>query len=147
MGNYRSRRPGFLQAWQIAVAEYTFQGISDEEIIERLWNWSAMKKTIPDEAKQKRKHSDLKRKLTNCKKDPKFVEYYKSILTEWSVHNVGKALNKLSEQIDSKEPWLANKAANDVLARGMKLFDGEDANTMTVRIEGMPELGTPETEE
>ena len=37
--------------------------------------------------------------------------------------------------------------AKFLLARGMKLFDGEDANTMTVRIEGMPELGTPETEE
>lgn len=56
-----------------------------------------------------------------------------------------RAVNKISEQIDSKEGWLANKAANDAinLAKSTSIFQTED-NSVTVRIEGMPELGSPE---
>lgn len=135
MGNYRSRRPGFLQGWQMNVADYMFRGFTDEEIVKELW---------PDKLETDNKLRAAKERLRNLRKNEKFQEYYRSIITEWSVHNVGKALNKLSEQIDSNQPWLANKAANDVILQSKALISGTDDNTVRVQIEGMPEIGSPE---
>ncbi|MBP5248632.1 MAG: hypothetical protein J6Z46_01370 [Lachnospiraceae bacterium] len=109
-----------------------FRGFTDEEIGEKIW------KTDGDPKKVR----NAKARLRNLRKDEKFQEYYRSIITEWTVHNIGKALNKLSEQIDSNLPWLSNKAANDVLVQS-KPFLGNDDNTVVVRLDGI-ELGTPD---
>ena len=134
MGNYRSRRPGFLQGWQINVAEMMFRGMTDDEIAKAQFN------TGDDERLLK----NAKARLRNLRKNEHFQEYYRSLITEWSVHNVGRALNKLSEQIDATQPWLANKAANDVITQSKLFIAGADDNTVVVKVEGMPELGTPD---
>jgi len=135
MGNYRSRRPGFLQGWQINAADMMFRGYTDEEIVKALWPY----KEWTDKAVKA-----AKSRLRNLRKDEKFQEYYRSLVTEWSVHHVGRALNKLAEQVDSNQPWLANKAANDVILQSKNLITGLDDNTVVVKVEGMPELGVPE---
>ena len=118
------------------VAEMMFRGFTDERIIDELW---------PDLPKEKR---ETKRKIIRkAKKNEKFIEYYKSIVTEWSVHNVGKALTKLSEQIDSDKPWIANKAANDVLLHSKQFMIGDDDKTVVVRFDSGIELGEPGEEE
>jgi len=133
MGNYNIRK-GMLQGWQINVAEMMFQGMSDEQIcIEQF-------RIDPED---KKKMSSGKRKLTMLRRDEKFQEYYKSIITEWTVHHVGKALTKLANQIDDKNGWLANKACNDILNQS-KNFTGVDDSSVVVKIEGGIELGTPE---
>ena len=134
MGNYRSRREGFLQAWQINVADMMFRGMTDEEIINSVW---------PEKVTDNQIRA-AKQRLRNLRNNEKFQEYYRSILTEWSVHNVGKALNKLSQQIDSEKEWLANKAANDVIQQSKALITGADDNSVVIKVEGMPELGVPE---
>lgn len=134
MGNYRSRRPGFLQGWQIDVADLMFRGKTDEEIVKTVWPQKTEKNQI-EAAKQR---------LRNLRKDEKFQEYYRTVISEWSFHHVGKALNKLADQIDSDLPWLANKAANDVITQSKGLITGADDNTVLVKVEGMPELGAPE---
>lgn len=134
MGNYRARRPGFLQGWQINAADMMFRGCTDEEIVRQLWP----QKTEPNQIK------NGKTRLRNLRRDEKFQEYYRSIVTEWSVHHVGKAYNKLAEQIDSNQPWLANKAANDVITHSRQMITGMDDGTVLVKVEGMPELGTPD---
>lgn len=134
MGNYRSRRPGFLQAWQINVADLMFRGFTDDEIVETVW----------PQKETKNQKDAAKQRLRNLRKDERFQEYYRSIITEWSVHNVGKALNKLSQQIDSEKEWLANKAANDVIQQSKALITGADDNSVIIKVEGMPELGVPE---
>lgn len=134
MGSYISRRPGFLQGWQINVAEYMFRGFTDEEIIREIWP----NKETPNQIRA------AKQRLRNLRRDEKFQEFYRSLVTEWSIHHVGKALSKLSEQIDSDQPWLANKAANDVLLQSKQLTTGMDDGTVVVKVEGMPELGTPD---
>lgn len=145
MGNYRCRRPGFLAAWQMQAADMTFQGCSDDEIIKLLWPfYPEDHPNLDREAALKKHNASCRGKLNRLRKDKKFLEYYQSLITEWSVHSVGRALTKLSSQIDSDQPWLANKAANDVLTRGIKLVGLDDENTITVRVEGMPELGEPE---
>lgn len=134
MGNYRSRRPGFLQGWQINVAELMFRGYEDEQIIREVFP----NKETPNQIRA------AKQRLRNLRKDENFQEFYRSLIAEWSLHHVGKALKKLSEQIDSNQPWLANKAANDVLLQSKALTTGVDDGTVIVKVEGMPELGTPD---
>ena len=139
MGNYRSRRPGFLQGWQINAAEMMFRGFTDEEIAREIWKIEA---DGTDEARKKlRNGKDRLRKLRN---DEKFQEYYRSLVTEWSVHHAGKALLTISDQLSSNQPWLANKAANDVLTYSKALINGVDDNTVLIKFEGMPEIGTPD---
>lgn len=139
MGNYRARREGFLQGWQLNAADLMFRGFTDEEIAIKLWS-------IDKEDKKKLRNA--KDKLRKLRKDEKFQEYYKSIITEWSVHNVGRALNRLAAQVDHEQPWIANKAANDILQRIPKsLFSEEDEDTIKVVVEGAPILGSPDDSE
>lgn len=143
MGNYRSRRPGMLQGWQMDCALMMFQGYTDDEIIEKVLLKGRQK--MPELTQNQR--NAYRKRMRNLRRDPVFVEYYKSIITEWSIHNVGPALNKLADQMrNSSEPWLVNKAINDILNRGMATFQSEDANKVKVEIVGMPDLGTPDTE-
>ena len=122
-----------MLGWQMNVAQMIFQGYSDSEIIRTTWP----EKDSPGQIE------GLRRKLRALKKDKDFQEYYKSLITEWSVHNVGKALTTLAKQMDDKNGWLANKACNDILTQS-KAFTGNDENTVLVKVEGMPELGVPE---
>ena len=133
MGNYRARKPGYIAGWQINVARMQFQGKSDDDIVAATW---------PDLV-EKGKVEAGKQRLRRLRHDEKYLEYYRSLITEWSSKHVGAALNKLAEQINDPNGWLANKAANDVLAQS-KAFTGSDENTVVVKVEGMPEMGVPE---
>ena len=134
MGNYRARRPGFLQGWQINAADMMFRGCTDDEIVKELWPQKETENQI----------RAAKQRLRNLRRNEKFQEFYRSLVTEWSVHHVGRAYAKLSEQIDSNQPWLANKAANDVILHSKQMITGMDDGTIVVKVEGMPEIGTPE---
>ena len=61
---------------------------------------------------------------------------------------VPRAVNLLENQIGSKKEWVANKAANDVvnLAKQTGIFVGEE-KAISVRIEGMPDIGSPDDPE
>jgi len=61
---------------------------------------------------------------------------------------IPRAVSRISQQIDSKEGWLANKAANDVvnLAKTTSVFQSDD-KSVTVKIEGMPDIGSPDDDE
>jgi hypothetical protein len=137
MGNYNVRRKNLLQAWQIRVAELTFQGKPDEYIAKEIFNTGDDPKKI----------ANARSRLRNLRRNEHFQEYYRSIITEWTVHNVGRALQKLSQQIDDPNGWLANKAANDVITQSKKAITGADENTVVLKIEGMPEIGSPTDEE
>ena len=134
MGNYAVRNNNLLQAWQMQAATLMFQGWSDEEIAREIFRTGDDKKKI----------QNGKSRLQQLRRKPAFLDYYRSIITEWSVHNVGRALMRLSTQIDDSSPWLANKAANDILTQSKRMITGNEENTVTVKIEGMPELGEPE---
>lgn len=59
-----------------------------------------------------------------------------------------KAIKRFEQQVDDvSQPWLANKAANDIVLRYDKVMAKEDGATVTVRFEGMPEIGEPYGEE
>lgn len=136
MGTYKCRQEGFLKAWQINVAELMFRGKNQEQIISEVF----------PEAVTEGQRAGKRKQLRRLRENEKFQAYYKSLVTEWSVHNVGKALSKLSEQIDSDKPWIANKAANDVLIHSKQFMNDGDDKAVVVKFEGGVNLGTPDTE-
>jgi hypothetical protein len=123
-----------LQWWQITAAEMMFHGKTNEEIIDVCW----------PNANTDGKRAGKRRILKKLCEDETFMEYYRSIIKEWTMHSVGPALNKLRSQVDSDKEWLANKAANDVINQSKLVITGADDNTMVVKVEGMPELGEPD---
>ena len=62
--------------------------------------------------------------------------------------NVTRAIMRLEKQIDDKKPWIANKAANDyiTLATKTSIFASEE-KAINVKIEGLPDIGSPDQEE
>jgi len=137
MGYYNVRK-NVLTAWQILLCNLVFQGYDDDYIAEKTGNiWNE------DGSVNKQKLGRIKTRNTKFMKTDQFLEYYRSIVTEYYIHNFGKAVRKIHEQVDSNIPWLANKAANDVLTRFGDVIMGKDENAITVKIEGMPEIGTP----
>jgi uncharacterized membrane protein YgaE (UPF0421/DUF939 family) len=62
--------------------------------------------------------------------------------------NVTRAISRLEQQIDHSKPWVANKAANDYIALATKTSIFQDQErALNVKIEGMPDLGSPDQEE
>ena len=61
---------------------------------------------------------------------------------------VPRAVGRLEKQIDNENDWVANKAANDVvnLAKTTGIFQSEE-KAINVKIEGMPEIGSPDADE
>lgn len=135
MGNYAVRKD-VLVGWQINVAQMMFRGMTDEEICVEQFH-------IDKEDKKKMKYG--REKLRKLRKNEKFQEFYKSMITEWTVKYIGPALTKLASQINNKNDWLANKACNDILNQS-KHFTGADDNTVTIKIDSGIELGTPDGE-
>lgn len=145
MGNYRSRRPGFIEAWKIQAAELMFQGMIDEDIAKILW---PLQFAVEDEDRLKKNRRNALTRLRMLRKEPKFQEYYNSLVTEWKVHSLGPALKALRGQVDQKKDlWLQNKAANDILNNTKELHQSKEENAITVKFEGMPELGVPGADE
>lgn len=132
MANYKARN-GLLQGWQINVAEMMFRGWNDEKIAVEQFRVDPNDKKALNRAKGK---------IYRLRRTTEFREYYKTLIDEWSVKHVGKALSTLAAQMDDKNGWLANKACNDILTQS-KNFTGVEDNSVVIRIEGAPELGVP----
>ena len=63
---------------------------------------------------------------------------------------VAKGLRRILAQIDDPEKWLANKAANDAVNFGKARLYAESDNKVVIEFAdgaGMPNIGTPETDE
>lgn len=60
---------------------------------------------------------------------------------------VPAAVERLEKQVDDDNGWLANKAANDYigLAKTVGVFQTEE-KAVNVRIEGLPDIGSPDDE-
>lgn len=90
----------------------------------------------------------IDQKCHKWRKRPDFDAVWKSEVRKIMYKTTGKALKVINRQLEQTDvPWLQNKAANDLLAFGkLQLFADED-KTVTVKIEGAPEIGSPDGEE
>lgn len=87
-------------------------------------------------------------KMSRWRKRPEFETVWKDEIRNILIASTGRAYRRLNAQIDADDqPWLANKAANDVLNHGKQMIFGADENTVTVHVAGMPEIGSPDQPE
>ena len=82
--------------------------------------------------------------MSRWRRKPWYDEIWKDEVRRISISMSSAALKKIKSQINDDNGWLANKAANDSLTFAKPLIWGEDEKAMTVRVEGMPELGHPD---
>lgn len=94
------------------------------------------------------KELDLKEStiLTWMKRED-FESYFRALLNSSGRMRYARALKVLEKQLDDKNPWVAQGAARDLATRFEKAVTGIDNNKITVTLEGIPELGTPDNEE
>lgn len=88
----------------------------------------------------------LKKAVSTCRgweDDPNVRAAYAKVMKSKTMPMESKALNVLNAQMDSTNPWIANKAANDTLRYTAQLTQ-TDEKTITVKVEGMPEIGVPD---
>lgn len=83
-------------------------------------------------------------KIRKWTKMPGFYETFREYVREAILPDFARAYKVLGKQLDNENAWLQNKAANDILTRFGPQIMGEDTNQITVRVEGMPALGTPD---
>lgn len=82
--------------------------------------------------------------MSRWRQKPWYDEIWKDEIRRISIAMSSEALKKIKAQIRDDNGWLANKAANDSLAFAKPLIWGEDEKSLTVKVEGMPELGSPD---
>lgn len=76
-----------------------------------------------------------------------YGEMYQEIVRDAAFQQHGYAMQKIVSQIDDSNGWLAQNAAREVLNRTTPIIFGKEDNSVVVRFEGMPDIGTPEPEE
>ena len=116
------------------------RGESRASILEKVFHLG------PDAAENDIHNADCKMSRWRHREDAKQVwdDEVRNVIRQC----IPRAVSRISQQIDSKEGWLANKAANDVvnLAKTTSVFQGDD-KALTVKIEGMPDIGSPDDDE
>ena len=86
--------------------------------------------------------------MCRWRKLPEYETIWKDEIRNVVIASTSKAYRRLNAQIDDEQqPWLANKAANDILNHGKQMIFGADENTVTVHVAGMPEIGSPDQPE
>ena len=82
--------------------------------------------------------------MSRWRRRPWYDDIWKDEIRRISIAMSSEALKKIKAQIRDDNGWLANKAANDSLTFAKPLIWGEDDKALTVKIEGMPEIGSPD---
>ena len=127
---------------QFMACEMLARGWSEDRIKETIWH---VNKDSPLGERQK-----AARKLHAWMEDPKFVEGYRAIVRQIAFPACGAAIQRLLKQVgieDEKWGFLSNKAANDILTRLWAAVMGDDDKQIVVKVEGMPDLGTPDADD
>jgi len=132
-----------LTVEQDLFARMEARGLETPEIIWELWK--VKEKDDPNH------YHNLECKLSRWRKHPKFYEaWMDEVRKTVSLKLMAKGLKKILAQVDSDEPWLANKAANDAVNFAKGRIFVEDENRVVVEFAdggSMPVLGTPDQDE
>jgi len=87
-------------------------------------------------------------KMSRWRKHPDFESTWKDEVRQILYGCTAEAVQVIKGQLRSGDlPWLQNKAANDLLNYGKSQIYGDEEKAVHVKIEGMPDLGTPDQEE
>lgn len=83
-------------------------------------------------------------KMSRWRKHPLYHQVWDEEIKKQDYIMMSRARAKLRNQLESSNEWLVNKAANDIIAQGNRHIYGEDEKALHVKIEGMPEIGSPD---
>jgi len=86
-------------------------------------------------------------KMCRWRKLPEFEPIWKEEVRSILYGCTAEAVQVIKGQLRSDQGWLQNKAANDLLNYGKSQLYGDEERTVHVQIEGLPDIGSPETEE
>lgn len=84
--------------------------------------------------------------MSRWRKHPLYDQVWKEELKSQNYDDIRKAMDVLRDGLRSKDKWLAMQSAINLISNATKrVYAGEDT-AVTVKIEGMPDLGTPDGE-
>ena len=86
-------------------------------------------------------------KMSRWRSLPEFEGIWKDEVKSILYGCTAEAIQVIRGQLREDVPWLKNKAANDLLNYGKQQIYGDEERAVHVKIEGMPEIGSPEQEE
>lgn len=116
------------------------QGKSRAEILQEVFG-------LDMETASTREIRNADNRMCDWKKHPEYEKIWKEEIRDVLFGFTGEAVQVIGGQLNRADlPWLQNKAANDILNYGKQQIFGSDENEVTIKIEGMPELGTPDAE-
>ena len=115
------------------------QGEGRQEILRKVFGLD------PETASEKELHA-ADSTMYRWRRKPWYDDIWKDEVRKISIAMSSEALKKIKAQIRDDNGWLANKAANDSLTFAKPLIWGEDEKAVNIRIEGMPEIGSPDDE-
>lgn len=123
------------------LARYLIEGDFNKETMADLLFYTCAPGSIVRDPKRAKR---AKGEITKMMKDPDFKEIYRQEMLSLAAPKYSRAMHKLEEQLDSNQPWLVNKAANDLINQYKAYVVGDDDKSLTIKVEGMPDLGTPD---
>lgn len=132
-----------LNARQATAARLMAEGRKLDTNFVQMCGFDIRKEDKPTEVSEY-KYQKARKVIHQWMKLPGFAECYRAIVREIAMPSYGRALARIDQQIDDSNPWIAQGAAREVLQRYGPAIMGEDDQTVTVKIEGMPEIGTPD---
>jgi hypothetical protein len=83
-------------------------------------------------------------KMSRWRKLPEFESIWKDEVKSILYGCTAEAIQVIKGQLREDIPWLKNKAANDLLNYGKQQIYGDEERAVHVKIEGMPEIGSPD---
>ena len=135
------KNPQPLTGQQERFIRMSAQGCTRKEIMQEVFSIDL------DSSPENEIHA-ADQKMSRWRKRPEFESVWKDEIRNILIASTGKAYRRLNMQIDSEDqPWLANKAANDILNHGKQMIFGGEENTVRVQVSGMPEIGSPDQPE
>ena len=113
------------------------RGEPHDKILEELFG--------PDYVTDKVKKNAAESKMTRWRHRPDAQAIWDDEMKARVRRRVPAAIERLERQLDNSNDWIVNKAANDYinLAKTTGIFQSEE-RAINVRIEGMPDIGSPD---
>ena len=115
-----------------------FEGMSYKEAAIAVW------KLDPKDPEYESKLKKCHQKILLWKDEDEFDRCYKEMCKQEALPRYSRAMALFDKQMDNKNPWVAQGAARELANRYGPTIMGEEQNTITVKVEGMPDLGEPE---
>jgi len=133
----KNRQP--LTAQQELFVRLSAQGKTRPEILKAVFD-------LDVEQDDPRIVNNADAKMSRWRKLPEFESIWKDEVKTILLGCTSEAIQTIRKQMREKDDWLQNKAANDLLNYGKAQIYGEEEKAVHVKIEGMPDIGSPDDE-